>query len=81
LRNYKELNTLNYNGIGTVFLAKKQKNNTEELLICFSALHYASVKVRTQGFSILEMIVLSQKRMKFYQNIAYIYSLNGELGR
>lgn len=78
LRNYKELNSLNYNGGGKQYFAKNKKNNNEELFES-AADRDASVKAGTHDNPRNDNA--KSKKNEIYQNIAYIYSLNGELSQ
>lgn len=77
LRNYKELNKLNYTGIGMQYFANNKKNNVEEL---FASAEDRDASVKAGTYDKPRNENAKSKKNEIYQNIGYIYSLNGELG-
>ncbi|MDG2433806.1 hypothetical protein [Flavobacterium sp.] len=78
LKNYKELDNLNYTGSGMQYLAKNNSNNLEEL---FGSLTERDAAIKAGSHQAPRNENSKSKKNEIYKNIGFIYSLNGEISQ
>lgn len=76
LRNYKELQNINYTGLGIEYFAVNKKTNVEEV---FSSPIDRDASVKAGLHEKPRTARAISKRTEIYRNMAYIYSEKGEL--
>jgi len=76
LKNYKELQSLNYKGIDIEYFAINKKTNVEEL---FSSPTDRDASIKSGEFEKPRTARATSKKIEIYRNMAYIYSEKGDL--
>lgn len=76
LKNYKELQSINYTGVGIEYYAVNKKTNVEEL---FSSPIDRDAHVKGGSHEKPRNLRATSKKTEIYRNLAYIYSENGSL--
>ncbi|MBE0392237.1 tetratricopeptide (TPR) repeat protein [Flavobacterium sp. 7E] len=76
LKNYKELQSINYTGVGMEYYAVNKKSNVEEF---FSSPIDRDTYVKAGSHEKPRNVRATSKKTEIYRNLAYIYSEKGNL--